>query len=1319
MATSQDNSTVSTFNRSNPSIRIEPFTRQCDFAIWLKKFELLLKIAHVDESDKVNFLLTNLELVIFESVVTTFSCLDNYDEIVNFLKNRYSTQDKFLNRLEFLNISFTGSYDEFASKLQLLFENFSNDCREEILIAKFLTSVPKSVSTELRIRRPSTLSECVQLCNSLNSSKINGNFNTSAVSHSQKHVSHTQKPSFSKNFQRSDNKSEDRKCYRCGSSNHLASDSKCPAKNATCHSCGKVGHFSSVCHAKTNKFSDKQKHLNIRTNTYYSESEYFSDNLVEKPYVNLKIYADRSSTFSHTFLVDTGSDVCILPSNIFRRYFHRDIVPFMNAKLTNFDNSEIQVDGILRDVHCIFHDRQAKLDFLVCKSNVAVIGVNAISKLEICISGQTNELVTNSIERTDRPSFEKPEPVLSEKANSSRLPQMKGFQFYIKMKHDAPTSLISKPRRVPFTLESAIEDEIAKLLRNDIIEEIDSSPFLSPIVVVPKPDNSIRLCVDYKRINQHIVVDQHPLPTADEIFAKLSGAKIFSKLDLKSAYHQLLIREDSRNYTAFTSHIGQFRYKRLPFGLANAPSAYMKVLFNILKDCPNTVNYLDDILVYGRTLDEHNRNLDLTLKCLDEYGITLNESKCQYRQTSVQFLGRILSSEGISPLPKTLEAIRRAEVPQNKQSLRAFMGLVNFYRNFIPNAAMISSNLYELLKDNVHFTWTDVHQREFEKLKLALQNFVPLTFFDCDIRTETFLTTDASGYGISAVLSQKDSNGVERPVYFLSRKLSDNEKVYSATEKEFLAVLWGVERLHQYLYGRSFTIRTDHQCLKQLLCNGIEGGSAPCRVIRWATRLLYYNYSVEYLPGKQNIVADALSRVPHKAGDSHLELFAVDLLWEQPTPLSFQELKEATSDDDCLQAVVKLMKNGWPDRVSRVPEIARDFWIIRNELSFMNDVLRRNEKFIIPASLRDKVMNFAHEGHLGISKCKSRIREFFWWPHLNQSVENQLRSCSCCHEVLRDSPVQIPNYVNKSWHQLAIDIKGPVYDSANRPLYVMVLIDCYTKFVMTKATTSITSKTVIQFLSNAFSIFGNCTILTSDNGPQFISHEFVTFLRGRGIIQRRSSVFNAQSNGVVERFNKNISKLVDNTDFSNCDSLQQSLNIYVQNYNATKHSSTEFSPSDLMFKFSVKTNLNMITDSDSAISTEAGQNLHKNCERSANYANDRRRPRWKVPFSVGDYIVTKQGKTRKLVSQMGPYTFKMSDGFSVNVRNIARKAKMIENNELEIPIRQDISFPSDFTECEISPNSEETRARNDRGCSIRKSSRDRRAPAYLRDFVSN
>lgn len=735
-------------------------------------------------------------------------------------------------------------------------------------------------------------------------------------------------------------------------------------------------------------------------------------------------------------------------------------------------------------------------------------------------------------------------------------------------------------------------------------------------------------------------------------------------------------------------------------------------------------------MIFSNTASEHDEHLKCTLKCLKDHGITLNDGKCQYKQRSLQFLGRILSDEGISPLPSTVEAIKNAPVPHDKTSLRSFMGLTNFYRNFIPDAASISPCLYDLLKENEQFVWSDKHQKEFEMLKSRLSECVPLAFYDSNVDTKTYLTTDASGHGISAYLSQVNDEKVERPVYFLSRKLSPNEKNYSVSEKEFLAVLWSIERLHQYLYGRPFTVRTDHQCLRQLLTNGVEGGSAPCRVIRWATKLLQYNFDVKYIPGKENKVADALSRVPVTSKDSSVELFAVSVHPKSDAPVTLTELRNETDSDDVMQSLKQYILSGWPNRVSKVPECIRPFWNIRNELSIVNDIVFRGERYVIPTSLQEKIICFAHEGHQGITKCKSRIREMYWWPNLNSSVETKLRHCNCCVETPRDTPVQVSNFIHEPWYQLAIDIKGPVYDTQHRPCYILVMIDCFSKYVTTKVSQNVNSAKIIEFLQNIFTVFGYCTKLTTDNGPQFISHDFREFLKSVGIVHIRSSLYNPQSNGVVERVNKNLKKLIDTTEFSNFSELQKVVDNYVLNYNTTVHSTTGKSPCDVMFSFSAKSKLNIVK-CDSEYSTKTDQEFTARSQRRADYANERRRPSNSLPYKVNDYVFTKRGGIRKLVKQIGPFTFRLDNGFSINSRNILRRAKSEEIDDFNgyafIPVN------SSTHECPINidnipetvipvtnslPNVvHEDPSVTESHSPRRRSSRERRQPSYLKDYV--
>ncbi|MEL7308743.1 MAG: hypothetical protein AAGK05_13300, partial [Pseudomonadota bacterium] len=296
--------------------RIEPFSRQCDFDIWLKKFELFLKIGKVDADSKIDILLTNLEISIFETVVTTFPKTCEYDKVVSFLKERYSTQDKYLNRLEFFNVSYSGSYDEYAGKLQTLFKNFTgNALREEILIAKFLTTVPKALGAELRVRRPETLSECVKICNSLGSS-LQAPLSTAAITHSNKPRFQSHRPSSSNS---NGGTSNSKKCFRCGSSTHLASDVKCPAKNAACNFCKKVGHFESVCTAKQRSEHSSNKGPNKHgksVNVVSFKSDY-SAPTVTKSHIDLTLSTDYGHHLCHSFLVDSGSDVCTLPLSVY------------------------------------------------------------------------------------------------------------------------------------------------------------------------------------------------------------------------------------------------------------------------------------------------------------------------------------------------------------------------------------------------------------------------------------------------------------------------------------------------------------------------------------------------------------------------------------------------------------------------------------------------------------------------------------------------------------------------------------------------------------------------------------------------------------------------------------------------------------------------------------------------------------------------------------------------------------------------------------------------------------------------------------------
>ena len=443
-------------------------------------------------------------------------------------------------------------------------------------------------------------------------------------------------------------------------------------------------------------------------------------------------------------------------------------------------------------------------------------------------------------------------------------------------------------------------------------------------------------------------------------------------------------------------------------------------------------------------------------------------------------------------------------------------------------------------------------------------------------------------------------------------------------------------------------------------------------------------------------------------------------------PLTLKELVEETEKDLALQEVIELTKNGWPTNTSTLSNSSKGFYNVRHELSYINGILCRGNKYVIPASLYDLIVRFAHEGHLGMTKTKSRIREHYWWPNLNSCVETMIRSCPCCRDTPRDSPVQVPSYVNKPWHQLAIDIKGPVFDAAHRKYFIIVLIDCYSKLAFTRAVPNASTAKIIEFLNSIFSTFGHATILTSDNGPQFISTDFTSFLRRKGIIHRRSSIFNPQSNGVVERFNKNISKLLETVELKNLFHLQELLDTYLLSYNSTQHSSTDLSPCQIIFKHDIKTGLNMISTDDDIV-TETGTKIFDRSAAAADYANARRKPKVTCSYKVGDTIVTKKGQTRVITGQTGPYTFRLNNGFSINARNILRRAPDCDNSFLcfgdnlrPAPFARTLPFDTHLPHfCDSPPNTFTPQRSPSPTFSFSRPTRTRNHPSYLNDYFTD
>ena len=429
-----------------------------------------------------------------------------------------------------------------------------------------------------------------------------------------------------------------------------------------------------------------------------------------------------------------------------------------------------------------------------------------------------------------------------------------------------------------------MEDAVSEMLRDDIIVP-SSSPWASPITLVPKKDSSTRFCIDYRRLNAETEKDQYPLPLIQDIFDQMGGSKHFSTLDLKSGYWQLPGSPEDQPKTAFRCHLGLFECKRIPFGLCNAPAVYQRAMDKLLAGLigVSVCVYLDDIIIYSKNMDNHERHLQCVFDRLRDAGLRLKPTKCFSGLKQVKLLGYILNGDGIHTDPAKVQAIREMSPPKNVHDVRRYLGMSGYYRTSLPNYAKVAEPLIDLTRKNVKFHWTDRHQAAFDELKHLLMSSHVMT--PPDTSKPYKLYTDACDYAVGAILVQVSDDGVEKVIQYVSHVLSPTQRRWATIEKKCYSVIFAIMRLRAYLYGANFVIYTDHKPLKSLFTNQMNN----TKVQRWGVLLAEYGATIEYRQGKNNIRADMLSRL-HNESDCTNHIALIDSgEWVDPS---------AVPDDD-------------------------------------------------------------------------------------------------------------------------------------------------------------------------------------------------------------------------------------------------------------------------------------------------------------------------------------------------------------------------------------------------------------------------------------
>ncbi|XP_040195295.1 uncharacterized protein LOC120928256 [Rana temporaria] len=589
----------------------------------------------------------------------------------------------------------------------------------------------------------------------------------------------------------------------------------------------------------------------------------------------------------------------------------------------------------------------------------------------------------------------------------------KSAEHKIRLEEDKPFR--ERVRRIPLGDLEDLREQLAELKRTGIIRE-SRSPYASPIVVVRKKNGSLRLCIDYRTLNRRTIPDQYTTPRIEDALQSLSGAKWFSVLDLKSGYYQIPMHPEDREKTAFITPVGFFEFNRMPQGLSGAPATFQRLMEKTVGDMNliEVLVYLDDVIVFGRTLEEHEERLEKVLSRLHEEGLKLSMEKCKFYQSSVSYLGHIVSAEGVATDPQKLDAVTSWPRPTNVTELRSFLGFCSYYRRFVEGFAKIAHPLTELLKnqegagsdpdgpgkpkegprkkkESIEDQWTTQCEEAFVQLKRSLTTAPVLAYADPARPYE--LHVDASRDGLGGVLYQ-EYDGHLRPIAYVSRSLTPAERNYPTHKLEFLALKWAVvDKLRDYLYGAEFVIKTDNNPLTYLLTTAKLDATGH----RWLAALSGFTFSLKYRPGVGNRDADALSRRPHYDWNSPEG-------WTQLTPEGVRALCEGAEQP--AKGGARAEEVG----VSAVGSAKKEARLLCKEWSRLqlkqgvvyrrapSEDLEEKWQLFLPEKHRERVLIALHDhhGHLGSERTLQLVKDRFYWPYMRSEVENYCRSCLRC-----------------------------------------------------------------------------------------------------------------------------------------------------------------------------------------------------------------------------------------------------------------------------------------------------------------------------------
>ncbi|KAD2805410.1 hypothetical protein E3N88_38787 [Mikania micrantha] len=1130
-----------------------------------------------------------------------------------------------------------------------------------------------------------------------------------------------------------------RKCTNCGRFGHWVNKCRVAVNQATntaaralpppppqnpvnnnrgCYNCGEMGHFSRNCPKKVQPGAQAprgrafviganaaRQDPNVVTGTFLLHDSYASilfDTGADQSFISSDFARQLSlteDTLDSPYIIEVANGKQVTVSTILRNcpltlVDHTFTIDLLPMELGSFDII-VGMDWLsLNRVEVICSEKLLRIPVtddrvLEVRGDQAKRNVKIISciKARKCLQKKCIAFLAHVVEKDKDKKTIQDVPIVKEYPevfpdDLPGLPPVRPVEFRIDLIPGA-TPVAKSPYRLAPSEMQELSNQLQELLDKGFIRP-SYSPWGAPVLFVKKKDGSFRMCIDYRELNKLTIKNRYPLPRIDDLFDQLQGAQYFSKIDLRSGYHQLRVQDEDIPKTAFRTRYGHYEFMVMPFGLTNAPAVFMDLMNRVCKPYLDqfVIVFIDDILIYSKSKEEHEQHLRTILELLKEEKLYAKFSKCEFWLKEVQFLGHVVNSEGIHVDPAKIEAIKDWDTPKTPTEIRSFLGLAGYYRRFISNFSKIALPLTKLTQKSEPFIWEQKQEEAFQTLKQKLCDAPILSLPDgCD---DFVVYCDASHQGLGCVLMQRD-----KVIAYASRQLKIHEKNYTTHDLELGAVVFALKIWRHYLYGTKCTIFTDHKSLQHIF----DQKELNMRQRRWVELLNDYDCVIKYHQGKANVVADALSRK------------------ERVKPLRVRAMGmtvQTSLHDHIRQAQQEAIERG---------NLKKDLDCgVEKQLETKPDgLVYFKDRIWIPAvdELRKLIFDEAHKTkysvHPGADKMYQDLRAFYWWPGMKKDIAEYVGRCLTCAKVKAEHQkpsglLEQPEIPLWKWEQIAMDFVTKLPRTSSGHDTIWVIVDRLTKsahFLPMRETYTM-DKLAKLYIDEIVVRHGVPLSIISDRDSRFTSRFWQSLQKSLGTQLNLSTAYHPQTDGQSERTIQTLEDMLRTCVLDFGGNWDSHLPLIEFSYNNSYHSSIGCAPFEALYGRKCRSPIcwsevgdNRITGPELIQETtdkiaQIQQRLQATRSRQKSYADKRRKP---LEFQVGDRVMlkvspwkgvvrfTKKGKLTpryvgpfEIIERIGPVAYRLSlpDELSGvhDVFHVSNLKKCLTDETLIIPIEE-------------------------------------------------